>query len=66
MDPEHAIGSEVFLKTDQERLPRMVTGYIVRPTGVLYLLSSAATETEHYAIEIEKEKHPNGTAGFKR
>jgi len=49
------IGDIVFLKTDSEQLPRVITGILMRPNGFLYYLSNSTNETSHYEIEISKE-----------
>lgn len=66
MKPEYAIGDEVYLKTDPDQFKRMVIGYTVRSTGVLYLVACGEKEGVHYGIEIIKDK-PTITqqAGFK-
>jgi len=46
------MGQIVYLKTDNEQLARMITGFTVRPTGIAYLLTVGTTETAHYDIEI--------------
>ena len=48
-------GDIVYLKTDPEQMPRMVTGWIVRPTQLIYYLSYDTLESTHYPIEISKE-----------
>lgn len=52
----HSIGETVYLITDLEQLPRIVTGIIIRPSDHMYLLSSGIEETRHYEIEITKQK----------
>jgi hypothetical protein len=47
----------VFLKTDQEQKPRIVTGLWVRYNSITYALSCAETETYHYDFEISSEKN---------
>lgn len=49
-------GQIVYLKIDPEQLPRMVTGWIVRPQHIVYYLTCGAYETEHFDIEISPEK----------
>lgn len=53
---EYELGDLVYLVTDQDQEQRMVTGIMYRPGTVLYLLSGGDKETEHYGIEISKEK----------
>jgi len=51
------IGDIVFLKTDSEQLPRIITGILMRPNNLLYYLSNGTNETQHYEIEISKEEN---------
>jgi hypothetical protein len=46
----------VYLKTDPDQLPRIVTGILIRPSHVVYYLISGIEETGHYDFEITKEK----------
>ena len=67
IEVEFELGSTVYLKTDPEHLPRMVTGLSVRPIGVLFLLTQGGgPETIHYALEITATK-PTATskAGYR-
>lgn len=68
IDPKHTFGDTVFLKTDPEELPRMVTGLTVRPYCVMYTLACGEKEGTHYDIEISTEKPSaqKSNAGFKR
>lgn len=51
------LGDIVYLKTDNEQLPRIVTGFTIRNKEyIIYLLSCISDETEHYEIEITDEK----------
>lgn len=45
-------GQIVFLKTDQEQTPRMVTGIHFYPSGVVYTLSLGPANSDHYEVEI--------------
>lgn len=49
------IGDVVFLKTDCDQLPRIITGILIRPTSFLYYLSNSTNETSHYEIEFSNE-----------
>lgn len=51
------MGAIVYLKTDFEQRERIVTGFEVRPNGLLYRLSLGWEETPHYDIEISEEKN---------
>lgn len=50
---KYKIGDIVYLKTDSEQLPRMVTGILIRPQNqIIYYLTLGAQETSHYELEI--------------
>jgi hypothetical protein len=54
---EFQVGHIVYLKTDTEQAPRIVTGITLRPQGtIVYGLTHNTAETWHYAIEISSEK----------
>jgi len=55
MNIKYKIGEIVFLKTDVEQLPRMVTGILLRATNYIYYLSNSTIETTHYEFEITME-----------
>lgn len=50
------MGQTVYLKTDKEQKPRLVTGITLRPISVTYALVCGTTETWHYPLEISSEK----------
>ena len=52
---KYNIGDIVFLKTDSEQLPRIVTGILLRNENYIYYLSNTITETTHYDFEISIE-----------
>ena len=55
---EFKIGQTVYLKTDKEQSPRVVTGISLKPSNsVIYCLSQNITETWHYGFEISDEKN---------
>lgn len=47
----------VYLKTDKDQQPRMVTGIYLRPDSIQYTLHAGTTGTEHYEIEISAEEN---------
>ena len=55
---EFELGQIVFLKTDPEQNERMVTQVRFKGNGAAtyFLAFGSQEETEHYAIEISKEK----------
>ena len=59
VDSKYKIGQVVYLKTDVEQKPYIVTRLQLLPGGtVIYFLNSGAVdESCHYDIEISKEKN---------
>ena len=55
MNTKYNIGDIVFLKTDNQQIPRIVTGILIRPNGYLFYPSKCESETLHYEIEISME-----------
>jgi hypothetical protein len=53
---DYHIGEIVYLKTDTDQKPRIVTGVFFFETGKSYTLVSGETSSSHYACEIAKEK----------
>lgn len=65
MKPEYNPEDIVYLKTDPDILPRMVTGYKVTKKDITYELSCGTLVSWHYGFEIQKEKESNkATPGF--
>ena len=58
IDCEFQIGDIVYLKTSRDRVAGMVTGLIVRQTGVSYLVSWDGNEIQHFEIELCDEWNP--------
>ena len=54
---EFSLGQIVFLATDPEQHPRMITGISLRPNrSVIYAVTLGNEETNHYGIEVRAEK----------
>lgn len=54
---EFEIGQIVYLKTDKEQRPKIITGITLRQFNcVLYGLTENSTETWHYYFEIINER----------
>jgi len=54
---EFQIQQTVYLKTDKEQKPRLVTGITLRPfNSVTYGLTEATCENWHYGFEITEER----------
>lgn len=47
----------VFLITDSEQLPRIVTGIQIYKNGVLYRLANGTNESWHYDYEMGTDKN---------
>jgi len=56
MTPEFNLGDIVYLITDTEQLPRMVTGILFTADHIEYYLTSGTDETKHLAIEINSDR----------
>lgn len=54
---KYDITQEVFLKTDSEQLPRIITEITVKPIGHMYQLSNGTIFSWHYEFEISEEKN---------
>lgn len=49
------IGEIVYLKTDPEKLPRLVVSFKVHPSGMIkYKLMKGDQDSKHWEFEIEK------------
>ncbi|WP_421977850.1 hypothetical protein [Roseivirga seohaensis] len=53
---EFSLGQTVYLKTDDEQKPRMISGMMIRPGSIQYAVNSGATESWHYDIEISVDR----------
>lgn len=52
------IGETVYIKTDNEQKPRVITGLIIRPAGhIVYYCGCGVDESCHYAIELSKDEN---------
>jgi hypothetical protein len=47
----------VYLRTDTDQLPRIVTGIQIRPNLLIYNLACGTSESDHYDIEMSEEKN---------
>jgi hypothetical protein len=55
IDNVYEIGEVVYLKTDQQQLPRIVYCIKVYKNEALYELASGTTTSSHYEFELSKE-----------
>lgn len=54
---EHSIGDTVFLVTDPDQEPRLVTGILMKPNDlVMYELAWCEEVSYHYGFEIIKDQ----------
>jgi len=57
IDNQFELGEEVYLKTDEEQRKRIITGIKIDCTGgIWYELSLGTNVSNHYAVEISREK----------
>lgn len=54
---KYNIGQVVYLRTDDEQLPRIIAGIIIRYSGMIYCLACGTTETNHYDFEFSITKN---------
>lgn len=55
VDNKFNVKEMVYLKTDKDNMPRIVTGITVRPKDVLYELCCGTSMSTHYDFEITSE-----------
>lgn len=54
---EHEFGDSVYFKTDPHQLEHLITGFLIRPGGiVIYYLSYGGVEERAYNFELITEK----------
>ena len=56
IDNKFEIGNTVYLVTDIDQFPRLVTGFLVRKYDIMYELSSGQFCSNHMDFEITQEK----------
>lgn len=57
IDNKYTFGDILYLVTDQDQLPRMVTAIIACPAGdILYELSCGTLSSKHYDFELSEVK----------
>lgn len=57
IDNKFEFGQVVYLKTDTDQLPRIVSEYRVCPTGIIYVLSCGERTSNHYDFELTSEEN---------
>ncbi len=56
-ETSHNNGDIVYLKTDKEQLPRIITAIkICGDGGIIYSMNQGTQETYHYDIEFSTER----------
>lgn len=53
---EYKIGDIVYLKTDKEQLERMIYGYTIFPTHIVYNLAQGQDTSGHFNFELTDHK----------
>lgn len=53
---KYSLSQIVYLITDPDQLPRIITAYTVRQNGLTYELSCGAGVSWHFDFEISKDK----------
>jgi hypothetical protein len=62
----HAIGQVVYLRTDMEQLPRIITRMTIAQSGVEYQLRySDRDPTWHQDVELMRSPKPQRSPGYK-
>lgn len=56
IDSEFNLNQTVYLKTDEDQSPRLITGITLRQFGIVYELSCGVMSTWHYPFEISEDK----------
>lgn len=57
IDNEFDLGQIVYLKTDGDQSPRIITKFFIYPGGnMMYELSCGITASPHYGCEINAER----------
>lgn len=49
---EYEIGDQVWIKTDPDQFPHIVTGYVVLPGMIKYIINVAHEESNHFDFEL--------------
>lgn len=60
------IGDIVYLRTDPEQYPRLITSFVVEPSGMLlYKLALGDRKSDHYEFEMMKDiENRKAVTGF--
>lgn len=56
IDFQYYFGDVVYLKTDKDQTPRIVTQITLTPQGMLYQLSQESKCSNHYDFEMSATK----------
>ncbi len=57
IDNKYEIGEEIYLKTDDEQLRRIVFAFVVTKDSVLYRCCCGVQVSDHYDFELSKTKN---------
>jgi hypothetical protein len=53
---EFDIEEEIFLKTDEYQLKRIICAHVIYKSSILYRCACGTLVSDHYAFEMSKEK----------
>lgn len=53
------LGDLVYLKTDPDQLPRILTKVLITPKDIIYITNINGIETEHYDFELTSKRDIN-------
>lgn len=56
IENKYSIGQTVYLITDADQLPRMITDIIVNKYYLIYEMICGTSQSTHYDFEISPEK----------
>jgi hypothetical protein len=55
IDNEYNIGQTVYLSTDKDQNPGIITGILINPKGIQYEISQGANSSYYYPFEITEK-----------
>jgi len=61
---EYDLGDVCYLVTDVAQEERMVTGMVIRGTGVIYILVCGMDESSHQGFEISRDRDVMKASGL--
>lgn len=55
VENEYEIGERVYLSTDKDQYPRVIFGFIITKSEILYKCACGTQTSDHYGFELSKE-----------